>query len=803
MLLINTKMKKYIPILLILVSVKTGIAQDYRQTVKGTIIDKESHVPIEFATIYLANTTYNNGAISDENGNFKIENVPVGRITLQISFVGYKTVTIPNLDVTMGKELIVNIELVENVIKLDEVAIKAFDNKEKPINTYAKLCARTFSIEESHRYAGSGNDISRMAMNYAGVKMSVETTNEIVVRGNSPVGVLFRLDGVDIPNPSHFGDGGTTGGPIGMLNNKVLSNSDFITGAFPAEYGNAISAVFDLRMRNGNSEKHEFMGQAGLNGFEFGAEGPISKKNNSSYLFNYRYSTLEILRLAGMNVMGTAIVKYDDLSFKLNFPSQKIGNISIFGYGGRGYMKMFDSERDTTKEKQELAYKSDYEMDLLYNNNSGAIGLSHSYILGSSAYTKLILSATTIYNFNKMDSLSTINRNPIMQYYADFNRTKYAAKFYINKKFNSKNSFRTGISANFQFFNFLDSMYIRSVNDYRILRDYQGEEIITQLFIQHHHKFNDKLSLILGITNLTQPSNKNSSIEPRIALSWEFIPGHNFSAGYGLHTLAAPLEVTKQKVMDETGALSTPNLNLGFTKSHHFILGYDTKFLDKIHFKSEIYYQYLTDVIVEVVPSAYSLLNRQTYETVDVGALNNDGNGYNYGVEFTLEKFMDHGSYFLSTLSLFESKYRGSDNVLRNTAFNSHFVFNLLGGKEFTLNNKKESSRHIKKFTIDGKLNWGGGPRYSPVDLEASKTANKTIFDNSKAFSKQLPDYFRTDLRIGYKWIGKKSSQEIAIDIQNVTNRKNAYQIKFNPETGDIETYGMGMTPDLLYRIVF
>ena len=796
-------MKKYYVISIICIYTTLLTAQNITQTVKGRIIDKESHVPIEFATIYLSNTNFSSGAISDENGYYKIENVPVGRITLQVSFVGYETVTIPNLDVISGKELIANVELIEQVLKLEEVTIKAFHNKEKPINTFAPISARTFSIEESHRYAGSGNDVSRMAMNFAGVKMSVETTNEIVIRGNSPVGVLFRLDGVDIPNPSHFGDGGTTGGTIGMLNNKVLSNSDFLTGAFPAEYGNVISGVFDLRMRNGNNEKHEFMGQAGLNGFEFGAEGPISKKKNSSYLFNYRYSTLEILRLLGMNIMGTAIVKYDDLSFKFNFPSTSVGNISIFGYGGKSNMKMYDSERDTSQEKQELAYKSDYEMDLDYNNNSGAIGLSHSYIIGNSAYTRLIISATTIYNYNSMDSLSEINRKPILQYYSNFNRTKYAAKFYINKKFNSRNTTKAGISAEIQSFDFLDSILIGSTNSYRTLRDYTGSDVLYQIFIQHQYRYNDKLSFNFGLTNLMLASNRNNSLEPRFGVKWNIQSNHSLSAGYGLHSLTTPVEVLNQKILMEDGNYDTPNTKLDFTKSHHFILGYNTKIFNKIRFKSEIYYQYLTDLIVDELPSSYALINHQTYTTIDVNRLKNGGMGYNYGIEFTVEKFMDHGSYFLSTLSLFESKYKGSDGILRNTAFNSKYVFNILGGKEFQIKNKRETSRHIKKFTIDGKINWGGGPRYSPVDLIASETAGRTIFDETRAFSEQLPDYFRFDLRIGYKWIGKKSTKELALDIQNLTNRKNPYQIKFNLDNGEVETYGMGLTPDLLYRITF
>lgn len=767
-------------------------------------------MPIEFASVAISNENYQDGAITAKDGSFKIENVPVGRKTLRVSFVGYETITLSNLEVTMGKELVVNIELTESVVKMETVNIKAQHSKEKPINSYAPVSARTFSIEESMRYAGSSNDVSRMAMNFAGVNQTAETTNEIAIRGNSPTNVVYRLEGVEIPNPSHFGEGGSAGGPMSMLNNNVLSNSDFLTGAFPAEYSNTISGIFDLRMRNGNSEKHEFIAQTGLMGIELGAEGPISKKNNASYLVNYRYTNLDLLKALGMDVMGSAVTKFQDFTFKLNFPTTKAGTFSIFGLGGNSYVKMFDSERDTTKERQQMAYESDYELDMLNKNHSGVMGISHSYLLNKSAYTKFIVSAGTITNYNSFDSLSTENRNPILQYFSDFNRTKYAAKFFINKKINKKNSVRTGISAELQTFRMLDSIYDNPDDNYRTLRDFEGNDILPQAFVQLKHRFTNNLRVVAGVNMLMQTSEEHYSIEPRAGIKWDFLPGNTLSLGYGLHSTTAPIEVAKQKIVLPNGTPLKPNTELKFTKSHHFVLGYDKVFTGKFRFKAEAYYQYIFNAIVEKEPSSYSLLNRGSYSLSGVGSivtdvenLTNEGNGYNYGLEFTLEKFMDRGMYLLSTLSLFESKYRGSDGILRNTAFNSNYVYNLLGGKEFSMGSKDKNAKFIKKFLLDGKLNWTGGQRYTPIDLEASQNANKTILDNKNAFSKQLADYFRFDLRMGFKWIGKGSTQEIALDIRNLTNRENPFYIKYNTKTDEVETKGFGMMPELLYRISF
>jgi hypothetical protein len=226
-----------------------------------------------------------------------------------------------------------------------------------------------------------------------------------------------------------------------------------------------------------------------------------------------------------------------------------------------------------------------------------------------------------------------------------------------------------------------------------------------------------------------------------------------------------------------------------------------------VRLKSELYYQYITNVPVEKGHGSYSILNRSslsTYMEVNTDSLVNTGKGYNYGIEITAEKFMDKGLYFLSTLSLYESKYRASDGILRNSAFNGNYVFNLLGGKEFSLRNRKNNPKSIRKISLDGKFNVAGGQRYSPVDIAASKAANITKYDDNLAFTRQMPFYTKLDLRLGFKSAGKASTKELAINISNVTNRKNPFYMKYDQETGNLKTiYQMGFMPDLLFRITF
>nr|MBP8917628.1 carboxypeptidase-like regulatory domain-containing protein [Chitinophagales bacterium] len=258
------KLKYLITLTSLVLLTITMYGQNLTQTVRGQVIDNQSKTTLPGVNIIVLDVNPVIGAVSDMDGYFVIENVPIGRISIQATYVGYEPFIANNLELTSGKELMLNFEMAEQVVKMEEVVIKASDDKIETNNEMTTVSARQFTIEESMRYAGARNDVSRMAQNFAGVRGANDAVNDIIIRGNSPVGLLWRLEGIDIPNPNHFGDFGSTGGPVSMLNNNVLANSDFLTGAFPAEYGNGISGVFDLKMRNGNYEKHEFLGQVGL-----------------------------------------------------------------------------------------------------------------------------------------------------------------------------------------------------------------------------------------------------------------------------------------------------------------------------------------------------------------------------------------------------------------------------------------------------------------------------------------------------------------------------------------------------------
>src|SRR5689334_1087808 len=364
------------------------MAQDinYRQTIRGIVIDEQSGNVLSNITVTIEGIP-SVASITDSTGTFKLVRVPIGRQTIIASNIGYETAIIQHIEVTSSKEVVIEIKLKEKIKKLNEVIVSSGRPKNRALNDAALVSARQLSVDEAFRYSGTRNDPSRMAQNFAGVSGTNDARNDIIIRGNSPSGVLWRMDGIDIPNPNHYSTLGSTGGPVTILNTNTLKSSDFITSAFPAQYGNAVAGVFDLRMRNGNNEKYEFLGQMGFNGFEIGAEGPLNMETKSSFLVNYRYSLVAAIQAVGLSVgTGNSTPYYQDASFKVNMPTRKAGTFSWFGLGGESHINF------PAKEEDNLYASNDGTLrDRKFKSLTGVTGLTHTYFFNPTTSGKAIL----------------------------------------------------------------------------------------------------------------------------------------------------------------------------------------------------------------------------------------------------------------------------------------------------------------------------------------------------------------------------------------------------------------------------
>jgi hypothetical protein len=784
---------KYLTIILVIILFLAGNAvkaQELTQTIKGTVIDKQSQFELPGVNIVVVGSDPIIGGATGIDGKFRLENVPIGRHTIQVSFMGYETVTLSNLTVNSGKELDLNIELEEQVTKLEAVVITAQDDKRESLNKMSTVSARTFSIEEAGRYSGSLQDPARMAQNFAGVSGASDDRNDIIIRGNSPTGVLWRMEGIDIPSPNHFSTLGTTGGPVSMLNINNLKNSDFMTSAFSAEYGNALSGVFDLQLRNGNNDKREYLAQMGFNGVEFGAEGPFKKEGKASYLINYRYSFLGIFKALGLDLgTGGAVPQYQDVTFKLNLPTEKAGRFTVFGLGGTSYIDFKAEEAGDNN-----LYSGDSE-NSQFTSTTGIVGASHTYFFNEKTYSKLVVAGSLVRTEGLIDSLSSTDGHPERITGFDRQQYKYSANYKLNRKFNAKNSANVGVIFDRYQFDMIDTVLDGS--QYRTLTNLKDGAFLMQSYLQWQHKFSDKLTMNTGLHTQHLLYNKTNAVEPRFGLKYKGNERHTLSFGAGLHSQLQPVIV--YFIEEEVNNLPTlPNKNLDFSKSAHFVFGHDFLIGNDIRLKTELYYQHLFNVPVDTFSSAFSMLNEGAdFLLPDRTGLINEGTGYNYGVEVTLEKFFSKGYYFLLTSSVFQSKYEGSDGVERNTPFNSNYVFNLLGGKEFNIGKNKTLS-------FDTKITYAGGRRYTPIDLQLSQQFNSEVRLYDQSYASQYDPYFRADFKVTFRMNGEKVAQQFSIDLQNISGQQNVFLHGYNNNSGQIATtYQRGFFPDVQYKIFF
>ena len=782
------------------------------QTVRGTVSDKISGTSLPGASVILMNTNPLIGTTTDLDGKFKIQNVPVGRISVKISFLGYKEAVISNINLNTGKELVLEIQLEESLIQQQGIEVKATKDKSLTNNEMTTVSSRGFTVEETQRYAGSLNDVARMASNFAGMSGSNDARNDIIIRGNSPLGLLWRFEGVDIPNPNHYGSPTSTGGPVCMINNNLLANSDFLTGAFPADYGNAISGVFDLKMRNGNNEKHEFLGQIGFNGVEAGAEGPLSRKNGSSYLANYRYSTLSVMDKMGADLgTGTGIPYYQDGSFKINLPKTKIGSIAVFGLGGVSDIKIWDSKRDTTKEK--VDYYAGEGYDLTNGASMFTGGIINTLPVSRNAFVKTIVSGSFHRFKTTVDSLEPVTNKKFLTYENDLVETGVALSTAYHHKISARQNIKAGVSVREMGFDLMEKMLFRedSSEALRPVSDFRGSSWLFQPYVQYQYKFNDRLTLNSGLHFQYFAFNKSSALEPRIGLKWEYASNRSVNFAYGLHSQLLPINIYFRQTRMADGSYKRLNEDLGMMKSHHFVAGHDWNLSEFTRFRAEAYYQYIFGAAGNKAASSYfSLLNEgANFGMSNPDTLKSTGTGSNYGVEFTVERFLNKGLYYLLTLSLYDSKYNGSDGVERNTAFNGNYVVNALVGKEFELGARKAGEKKARTtLAVDVKMNWSGGQRYIPFSTKPDPSTGYTTYlqeyDYSNAYKNRFRDYARADLKIMIRRNGKHLTQEFGVDIQNVTDARNVYTERFNKKTGEKSyVYQMGRLAIPQYRIIF
>ncbi len=768
-------------------------AQKPTQNIRGVVMDSKTRDSLPGATILLLGE--DEATISDTEGNFLLENIPVGRYYLQVSYVGYESVIIPELLINSGDEVILDIEMETAFAELEEVVVKPRVRKDRSVNSMATVSARTFSVEEAMRYAGALDDPGRMAGNFAGVTSAGVHVNAIVVRGNAPKGLSWRLEGVDIPVPSHFsGSNVAGGGGLTMFSSQMLTNSDFFTGAFPAEYGNATAGVFDMKMRNGNTHNNEYAFQVGVQGIEAAAEGPFKKEGSGSYLLNYRYSTMALIFPLLPEVRdANELPVYQDLAFKIHLPSKKAGNFSLWGMGGLSHTKM-----DGYDDAEKWVY-AENRAKMRFHYNMGVAGIRHSKRLSDNTYLRSTIAISG--REHAYDEKSRLDTSHPGQLSSLFNVVMTSGKASFLSKlthvFNSRFTLMAGIDAG-------NEMY-RLQGD---ARDFQAGEIVQILngrgnswlaegFLQGKYRVHQNFHFTGGINASWFQMNGDYSLDPRLSAAWQFLPEHRLTIGYGNHRQTEPLFVYFATTSQDqsSGELNYPNKDLKRMGAHHFVLGYDWSVTDNLRLKIEPYYQSLYDVPV-VDGTAYSMVNFMSDWTFNK-PLVNSGTATNMGIDITVERFLKEGYYFMSTASVYDSDYTGGDGISRRTRYDGGYVLNILGGKEWLIHEKN-------MLNVNLKMTFMGPYWHQNVDEAATRLKGEIVYDDNSGFSYRHSNLETlTDFTVSYRINASNTASLFSLQVRNILGKQYLGK-KYNIMKQEIEDdFFSSPVPFVSYKLEF
>jgi len=809
-------MRKYIYLLLCyFIFPFLATSQNFTQIVRGKITDTDTKSPLVAATIIIVGTDPVIGTTTDVDGNFRLNNIAVGRITIQISYAGYETKTMTDIVVNAGKEVVLDISLQEAVQEMNEVVVKAARNKGEAINKMSLLSARSVSPEEANRYAGAFNDPSLTLTNFAGVNRA-SGNNNIIVRGNAPKYMQYRLEGVEITNPNHFDDQNSSSPGVSALNNNMLTTSDFYTGAFSPEYGDVLSGIYDVKLRTGNNEKFESIFGFGIIGTDFTVEGPFKKGYSGSYVANYRYSTAAIITDLGLVHFG-GVPKYQDASFKVVLPTKKIGTFSVFGLAGLSSFFIKNVKQDFMSTPGDAGMQKGILEDLTKRNYLFNTGVSHVLTVGkkSSITSTLAFSSTgnrlnvdqgniiTEIDGNGVSTVDTTEKTPNFQ--SNLVTSAYRLAVTYNTKFSSRSRLQVGVKYTLSSFHNTQSQLAEDSNVRITLVDFSGQIGLIRNFVSWSYSLSKKIRIVSGLHYINVLYNNKGALEPRVAMRVQLNNKNSVHAGFGKHSTMERVHNYFNKVYLPDGSTVEPNHGLGLLKAYHYVAGYEKRFTDNLMLKVETYYQHLYNLPVENLDTSnYSTINEgEDYRYVP---LVNKGTGRNYGVELTLERFFNKNYYFLINTSIFDSKYKALDGKMRNTAYNNNFVANILCGKEFINLGKKKN----QVLSLNSRIYYGGGMRYIPLLRDehgnlAIDPKNNKFWDYSKAYDKKLDNIFSLTVSASYKWNKPKTTHQFFLSIENITNNQARISEYYDSNQANSIGYRKqtAMFPNFMYRVYF
>jgi len=637
------------------------VEEVHRGRILGKVIDENTKTSLPAVNVMVEGTSL--GTASDERGEYEIKHVPSGIYQLRFMMMGYKDRVVADVVVNPNKTTWQKIELTPTVLETEGVTVTAgYFHAAKD----AVVSNRSVDFEEIRMDPGSAMDVQRMVQALPAVVSGSDQMNEIIVRGGMPGENLFLMDHIEIPNLNHFGQQGTGGGPINMINAHMVRRVDFYAGAFPARYGDKASSVMDISLREGDREKvtgHAFMDMSGAGAI---VEGPVHG-GNGSFILSGRKSFLDLI----ISSVGlTAVPRYYSFQGKVNYHLDENNQIRLNGIYGDDRIHIEDSEAND-------GYSQGADNVRAYSHQSAA-GLTWQHLFNEKGFSRVTVSQTA--NHWNTD----VYRNNGTRYYQNFSdETEQCLKADLTWQFCKTFEMSAGGHAKRIPFNIYQwsekdtlSVYDWPEHPTWFLRDTLYFDEFRQSvekstckaagFIQTKWQMFPKFSASLGLRLDYFDYTGKTALDPRFGFSYDVTPVTSFNLALGRHSQApSNLEIT----------LHPLNKDLDYKKTRQVVFGIEHLFREDIRATLEVYYKDYYDV-----PFGTSGLTPDPYDRSQ-GRLMNEGEGFAKGVEFFLQK--RRRKHIFYTLSYSYSQSRGKDpryDVMYDWDYDYRHVFTLVSG---------------------------------------------------------------------------------------------------------------------------
>jgi hypothetical protein len=715
-------------------------------TIWGKLSDLDTKAPLIGANILLLSTIY--GAATDLEGNYLIENVPVGSYSLEFSYIGYQTVTKTDIIVRPQRITVVNADLQILPVSSDEVVVTA---GYFPKVGDQRLSVINFSREEIRRAPGSAGDVSRIILGLPSLAKMNDQSNNLIVRGGSPLENTFYIDNMEIPNINHFPTQGASGGALSLLNVDFIEDVKFYTGGFSAVYGDKLSSIMDLRFREGNRQEYDVQLDLNFAGFGGIAEGPLFSQKGS-WLVSARRSYLDML-VDLVNVGSTMAPRYGDYQSKLVFDPHPSHQFILLGVFGDEHNR---PDRQTAIENDMVYYGNQDNYQNMLGGNWRVLWSGRGYSNTSISYS----SAKYAEDFYETGSGYPMIRNRSLEQTLTLRNLNHL-------KLNTHHSFEFGAETKFLKSDY-DNLYAEYSDAFgQTVPAVMVAETVSEQkaagFVSYIFQLALPLTATLGLRADYFSYNQKYNFSPRFSFSWQVSSRFVINGATGLYYQNLPLYLT---------AIYQGDRSLKDLYSTHYIAGAEYLISAETRFTIEIYQKNYQNFPIDTTQPSLFLLDELYYREgygFNKEQISSVGKAYSRGIELMIQKKLAKDFYGLASASYFRTRYCGADQMWRDRIFDNRLILSVEGG--YKPNSRWEFS-----------LRWiyAGGRPYTQYDVAASQEANQAILDNSMVNASRYPAYHSLNVRGDRRFHFSGSNLIFYLSVWNTYNRKNVSSYYWN-----------------------